>query len=345
LSKFEYFILYYIVLKFVNQSFGDCFNSYLHYGIILLIMIDKIDILLLTHLSRDASISNSRLAQKAGINVATVARRIDEMIEKGLITIKAVPDSIKLGYQVKAVMALKVDWTGIDSLIARLKEHPGFLLMVTTFGRFDLLMIAGFPDWAGLNTLLETEINPCRGVKKTDIFFIGESKKTYRGLFDSTREAAPGQAPDEVDLQIIAALGKDGRASHTDIARKLGISQATVSRRISQLLKNNLIKILAVPNPARFGSSTNAFILLNTEPGCADRICVELSAYPQVYGSMTLTCGPAILLYGQFKNNEALHQFIRENTARIRGVNGIEVLVVAEYLKTTYESMDFDFET
>jgi DNA-binding Lrp family transcriptional regulator len=308
-------------------------------------MIDKIDMMILTNICKDANISNARLAEAIEVNVATVAKRIERMIDDGLIAIKAVPNSIRLGYKIKAIIGLTVDWTGIDNIIARLKESQNILLMVTTIGRFDILMIADFPEWEKLNTFIKEEVTRYPGVKHIDVLFVTELKKMYRDIFRSGEETGPSITPDNIDSQLIGELCKNGRAGYTDIARKLGVSQATISRRVSTLLQNNLIKIMAIPNPSKFGPSANAFILLETEHAKADDICTQLSTCPQVYGSMTLSFGFDIMLYVQFKNTELLHEFIKGKISQIGGIATVEILVVAEYLKTTYESVDFEYKS
>jgi DNA-binding Lrp family transcriptional regulator len=308
-------------------------------------MVDKIDMMILHNICKDANISNAKLAKTIGVNVVTVAKRINKMINDGLITIKAVPNSIRLGYKIKAIIVLTVDWNCINNIIARLKESPNILLMVTTIGRFDILMIADFPEWDKLNTFIKEEVAQCPGVKHIDVLFVTELKKMYRDIFRYGEETGPSITPDNIDSQLIGELCKNGRTGYTDIARKLGVSQATVSRRVSVLLQNNLIKIMAIPNPSKFGPSANAFILLETEHTKADDICTQLSAYPQVYGSMTLSFGFDILLYVQFKTTELLHEFIKEKFSQIGCIATIEILVVAEYLKTTYESVDFEYKS
>ncbi|MEM2365562.1 MAG: winged helix-turn-helix transcriptional regulator, partial [Nitrososphaerota archaeon] len=47
---------------------------------------------------------------------------------------------------------------------------------------------------------------------------------------------------DEMDLAIIRELIKDGRASYRSIAKKLGISVATVASRVAALEKDGIIK-------------------------------------------------------------------------------------------------------
>ena len=58
--------------------------------------------------------------------------------------------------------------------------------------------------------------------------------------------------PDQIDCRMIELLQKDGRISNTDIAKKIGISEATVRTRLNRLIEEEYIQIVAVSNPMWF---------------------------------------------------------------------------------------------
>jgi Lrp/AsnC family transcriptional regulator for asnA, asnC and gidA len=64
-------------------------------------------------------------------------------------------------------------------------------------------------------------------------------------------------AMNELDSQIIEMLQIDGRTSNADIARKVGISEGTVRRRLRSLVQDDVLKIMAVPNLEKMGYTTN----------------------------------------------------------------------------------------
>ena len=57
------------------------------------------------------------------------------------------------------------------------------------------------------------------------------------------------KAIDAVDCQMIRLLQKDGRISNTEIAKRIGVSEATVRIRLNRLIKEEIIQIVAVSNP------------------------------------------------------------------------------------------------
>jgi len=58
---------------------------------------------------------------------------------------------------------------------------------------------------------------------------------------------------DELDKRLILDLQNDGRATYVDIARKYGIAEGTIRKRIKRLLSDEIIKVSAVPNVRKLG--------------------------------------------------------------------------------------------
>ena len=61
---------------------------------------------------------------------------------------------------------------------------------------------------------------------------------------------------DELGRKIIQHLQKDGRAKNSDIARRLGVSEGTVRRRIKSLVDSGTVRIVAIPNLEKMGYET-----------------------------------------------------------------------------------------
>jgi len=303
-------------------------------------MIDRIDRLILNHIFDDASISNLKLAKSIGLHAATVTKRIDAMLENEMISIKAVQDLQR--YKVKAFITLNVDLMSIDKLKAKLIESPNVRLAVATFGRFDILTLVHFLNWEKFNSFMQDELSQWPGVIRSNIFLVAESKQVQADLFHTQSNDISPTIPDDIDNRIIAELCKNGLISNKDLASKLGVNPATVSRRVSSLLKSKIIKIVAIPNPPKFGYSANAFIMIGTNRTQVDEIFNELNKYPEIHVSMALTNGYNIISSVRFMNPELLYGFIKEKISRIRGISTIETLVVAEFIKTAFARVDLD---
>lgn len=72
-------------------------------------------------------------------------------------------------------------------------------------------------------------------------------RSVYLGCSESNRTAI------ELDYRLAALLAEDGRMSGRDLARKLGISEATVSRRLALLESERLMIVRGFVHPAAVG--------------------------------------------------------------------------------------------
>lgn len=58
---------------------------------------------------------------------------------------------------------------------------------------------------------------------------------------------------DALDRKLIEELQENGREAYIDLARKLGVVEGTIRKRVKHLLDRDIIKIVAVPNVRKLG--------------------------------------------------------------------------------------------
>jgi DNA-binding Lrp family transcriptional regulator len=307
-------------------------------------MIDNIDFQIIAALKSDGRYSFARLAKEMGLNVATVTRRIDKMIQDDVITIRAVLNPFKLGYNAHSLIALDVNLTRVDEVCEQLVSNHNISLVVITFGRFDVILLADFPTWEMLQDYITTKLPDVEGINKIDAFPIMENKKIYNPLFKYDSGAGGPAVIDEIDKTLIEELERNGRSNYAELAKKLGISPATVSRRVARLKEENVMKISVIRNPAKLGYLANAYVVLRADLNKINAICARLAVHPEVHMIMTLMSGFEIMAGIHLQDPERLYRFIVEEIARIDGVLNIETFVCAEIRKRSYPLFEFDIE-
>src|SRR5919205_4069399 len=88
---------------------------------------------------------------------------------------------------------------------------------------------------------------------------------------------------DDVNLQIIDILSKDSSTPFVEIAKRVGISDATVHLRVSRLIDEGIIRRFTLSlNNNLLGYDHLAFIGMNIKPGFADQTTEELSNLQEV---------------------------------------------------------------
>ena len=71
---------------------------------------------------------------------------------------------------------------------------------------------------------------------------------------------------DTLDYQLINLLQENGRATNTEIANEIGVSEGTVRRRYRNLIEEGVIKVVAIPDPSKLGRGTTAVTSTEEQP-------------------------------------------------------------------------------
>ena len=294
------------------------------------------DLRLIAELQKDGGISYSELGGRLGITPRTVAKRVEGLIESKLITIRAQPNPYKLGLSASAVIAIKADPTKTGAVCEQLCGYFHVNLVQTVFGRFDILIIVYFPSWELLHQFINDELYTVDGVTQVELYFIKDVFKRYDRFFKKEPFAKDRLKLKEADWTLIKELAEDGRANPADLAEKLGIHVTTVYRRMSALVKRNVIKNSGVPNPSRLAFSANAYIILDVDPDEVDNTCTSLYSSPEVHFILTLSKRSGMILCVHTRNNETLYKFLKQRISPLKGLINTETFLRASVEKTYY---------
>jgi len=83
---------------------------------------------------------------------------------------------------------------------------------------------------------------------------------------------------DELDMQLLSILQKNGRMSNIDIAEKMHMSEATIRRRINTLKERNLIRgFAALLNHEKLGNGLKASIYAKVKKDDLEHVVKKLN--------------------------------------------------------------------
>jgi Lrp/AsnC family transcriptional regulator for asnA, asnC and gidA len=142
---------------------------------------------------------------------------------------------------------------------------------------------------------------------------------------------------DAVDCRMIELLQKDGRISHTDIAKTIGISEATVRTRLQRLIQEKYIQIVAVSNPLKLGFEVVGTIRVHVDVKKMDRIIRELRTLKPLWHIVQTTSGTGIDTEFVLKSLDELNRLIFDQINRIDGVLRTETTLFLNYIKREYD--------
>lgn len=102
-------------------------------------------------------------------------------------------------------------------------------------------------------------------------------------LFERTGMTnAPDVFLDDLDRQIVAALQIHGRATWQQIARAVGASDTTVSRRAQKLFDSGVVRVVASVDPLRCGSGYPVVMQVKCQVGQRTHVAAALAKRPDV---------------------------------------------------------------
>jgi len=142
---------------------------------------------------------------------------------------------------------------------------------------------------------------------------------------------------DPIDCHLIEFLQKDGRLSNTEIAKKLGISEATVRTRLQRLIQEEYIQIVAVSNPLKLGFEAVGTIRIHVDIKQMDKIIRELKGIRALWHIVQSTGGTGIETEFVVKDLNKLNELIFEKINRIDGVLRTETSLFLNYVKRQYD--------
>lgn len=141
---------------------------------------------------------------------------------------------------------------------------------------------------------------------------------------------------DEKDFRIIDILQENGRASYSEIAKRVGMSEAAVYSRVRRLMELGVIRrIQAIVDAEKLGYSVTAFVAIAVRPPKYEEVLERLSAMPEVLEVHDVTGEHYCLVKVRARSNEDLAKILDE-IGRLDGVTSTETRIVLRTVKEEY---------
>jgi Lrp/AsnC family transcriptional regulator for asnA, asnC and gidA len=149
------------------------------------IMVDEIDRQLLVELRENAHQNSSMLARKLHLSPATVRRRVNKMLAKGVIRIVARLDSAAAGLNLAVIIGLDVEHDKIKEIQQAMLKRRRVRWVSTSTGRYRIIVFARFTDMEDLQKFITDEISDINGIKdiETHILFSMKGATTMPSTF------------------------------------------------------------------------------------------------------------------------------------------------------------------
>ena len=132
---------------------------------------------------------------------------------------------------------------------------------------------------------------------------------------------------DDINGQIIDILREDGRSSNASIARRVGVSEGTIRRRLNMLINSGIVKVNVILDPAKMGLSTEAIIGIQVDPDKVDTVGECLAKLNEIEWVSITTGSFDMFVWVTVQSAEQLGFFLRNEVATIPGVRKTETFM------------------
>ena len=131
---------------------------------------------------------------------------------------------------------------------------------------------------------------------------------------------------DRINQQLIDILLNDARQRSEVIARQLGVSSSTVRRRIQQLIKRGVIRIVALPESSKIGLPLKAVIAFDVAHEKLDSVTDALNGKPEITWLAATSGRFDLIAIGWFSSTDRLFSFLQE-VGNIEGIKDTESFI------------------
>jgi DNA-binding Lrp family transcriptional regulator len=137
----------------------------------------------------------------------------------------------------------------------------------------------------------------------------------------------------EIDRRLLAALARDGRTPHTELAAAAGCSAVTAARRLTELRERGVLFFDVEIETAPLGGVTKALLWLSVPPAQLASVATALAGHREL-GFVAVTTGRTNLVAIALCRDPAdLHDYLTVRLGELDAIQAIESTPVLRTLK------------
>ena len=126
--------------------------------------------------------------------------------------------------------------------------------------------------------------------------------------------------PKDTDRRIVAELQRDARQSNVALAKRIGLTEGAVRRRIDNLVASGALRFTAAVDPALFGDDAHALLRIRCAPHLVDEVIGELRTVAEIERLYHCTGHFDLTAVAHFPSTGALREFTVHRVGTIAGI-------------------------
>ncbi len=133
---------------------------------------------------------------------------------------------------------------------------------------------------------------------------------------------------DAIEIRIAQILGKDGRVSNRELARRIGVSEGTIRQRLGKLMKSGTLRVTAQAKVECVPDTFVALVGLKIEGRKLNDCARRIAALPAVQTTMIVTGRYDLVAMVLAPSRQTLVDFVADRLSAVPGIRDSETYVV-----------------
>lgn len=313
----------------------------------MVVELDTLDHRITDALRIDGRIPFSTLAAVLGVSDQTVARRYRRLRTDAGLRVAGLPDGVRLGYDMWMIR-LQATPDSAAAIADALARRPDTSWVTLASGGTEVTCHIQNPDPADREQLLLQKLPRTPRVVAVRAHCLihhfaggpvgGEARDSSLTADEiaALRAGVPLQDGAELlpsDRPLLAALNRDGRLGHPELARATGWSESTVRRRLDQLRRTGALFFDVEMDPSLFGYPVRVMLWLTVAPAHLATVGQALASHHEVVFAVATTGETNLFATVICPDMHALYEYLTRRVGPLQGVERVETAPTLRHVK------------
>ena len=124
--------------------------------------------------------------------------------------------------------------------------------------------------------------------------------------------------------------------TNTEVARRLGLAEATVRKRVARLVETGVMQFQAWVDPLKVGYDIYAIIQIQVSPPYIESVAETLREFPEIAFLGVCTGDFDIFAAAVLRSNADLYDFLTKRLSQVTGINRTATSSMIRLVKREY---------
>ena len=152
-------------------------------------------------------------------------------------------------------------------------------------------------------------------------------------IISTMKEHTKSRALDELDRELLHELERTGNLKAATLAHRFNVRERTIRRRIGNMLREDIIRVVALPNFPLLGYRAWTKIGIKVEGGQLSSVTRWLAEHPRIYFVACALGTFEILIAVNYKTTAGLMYFLNSELTEVKGIRSAEAMMLAYPIK------------